>query len=486
MRDSIVDEFSSVDLGDARLNRRAARIGEAWNAQPSASFPDIARSPAEIEGLYGFVENPNVSPQQIHASHAHATCLRIDASYLGRTVLVVHDTTSLCFPGDVHREGMGWLGRQKQGFFAHLSLAVASDGSRCPLGVVGVSIVMRARPDAPEPGKKKKKLMGRECAANPNSESRRWPAAVDETEALLRGHAIPIHVMDREADSYALLAKLVGEGKRFVIRVRVLDRVVTTDADGHAKREPLRGVATRSVPVASREIEINRRRKSKFADANKKHPPRMERSAKMEFAAHRVRMQRPKSLGEHIAATIDVNVVETREIETPEGVEPIHWLIVTSEPIGTADEVLCVVDHYRARWTIEELNKAIKTGCAYESRQLESAHALLIAFALCMPIAWQMLALRHQSRELPDAPAQTVLSDERLEVLAAIARSPLPAKPTVRDVFFAIAALGGHLKKNGPPGWITLRKGLDDLIFAERVWRARDREDVESSERSGG
>ena len=103
-----------------------------------------------------------------------------------------------------------------------------------------------------------------------------------------------------------------------------------------------------------------------------------------------------------------------------------------------------------------------------------------------MPIAWQMLALRHQSRELPDAPAHTVLSDERLEVLAAIARSPLPAKPTVRDVFFAIAALGGHLKKNGPPGWITLRKGFDDLLFAERVWRARGREDVESRGRSGG
>ncbi len=471
MNDSIAREYAHADLEDARLNARAARIGEAWNAAPSASFPKMARSGAELEGLYGMLENESVDYREIVRSHALATCHRIDEAEAGRTVLVVHDTTSFQFPGEVHREGMGWLGPKKQGFYCHLSLALSADGSRCPLGVVGVEVLMRPQPIKSEQPKKKRD--GKECAADPNREFLRWHRAVEETSALLRGHAIPIHVMDREADSYELLARMIDAEQRFVVRVRVLDRPVRSASDDFASISKLRVVAARAVPVLTRAVNLNRRRKKELADANKKHPPRPERTAKLEFAAERVRLRRTRYLDESILETIDVNVVHVRELEPPRDMEPIEWLLVSTEPIDTAEDILRIVDHYRARWTIEELNKAIKTGCAYEKRQLESAHALLIALALCIPVAWQMLVLRHRSRHEPDAPARTVVSQERLDVLRAIARSPLPAAPTARDVFYAIAALGGHLAKNGPPGWITLRGGLDRLLFAEEVWRAR-------------
>lgn len=473
MYDPIVEEFADVDLGDQRLNRRAPLFAEAWNAAPTATFPSVARTAAEFEGNYGFLENPRVDPHEIHAAHARATRRRIDAAHSGRTVLVVHDTTSCSFSGDVHRDGMGWIARNQQGFHAHISLALSSDGTRCPLGVIGVAIAMPPRPAPTVKGEKKKKA--RRTKAVPldaENESLRWSKAIRDSNVLLRGHAIPIHVMDREAESYELIAEMQREGSRYVARVRVLDRNVMTAADGFEKHEKLSAVLERSVPVVARDVELNRRRKSKFPDANKKHPPRLERTAKLEFVVERVRWKRPPYLDEKVAATIDVSVVEVREIATPEGMEPVHWMLVTSEPIDSAEDALFIVDTYRARWTIEELNKAIKTGCDFEKRQLESAHALLIAFAMCMPIAWQMLVLRHQSRHNPEAPADTVLSNERLEVLTAIARSPVPAKPTARDVLYAIAALGGHIKKNGPPGWITLRRGLDDLIVAERAWAA--------------
>ena len=79
----------------------------------------------------------------------------------------------------------------------------------------------------------------------------------------------------------------------------------------------------------------------------------------------------------------------------PDGLDPVEWVMLTTKPIDSEEEALRVVDQYRAHWTLGEFFKAIKTGCAYEARQLESAHARLIALALCIPVAWQMVALRH-------------------------------------------------------------------------------------------
>jgi hypothetical protein len=36
----------------------------------------------------------------------------------------------------------------------------------------------------------------------------------------------------------------------------------------------------------------------------------------------------------------------------------------------------------------------------------------------------------------------------------------------------ALAALGGHLRSNGPPGWIVLGRAYDKLRVLERDWTA--------------
>jgi hypothetical protein len=38
----------------------------------------------------------------------------------------------------------------------------------------------------------------------------------------------------------------------------------------------------------------------------------------------------------------------------------------------------------------------------------------------------------------------------------------------------AVAALGGHLKSNGDPGWLVLGRGMHDLLLLELGWRARE------------
>ena len=46
------------------------------------------------------------------------------------------------------------------------------------------------------------------------------------------------------------------------------------------------------------------------------------------------------------------------------------------------------------------------------------------------------------------------------------------ATPTVEQALLAVAALGGHLKRNGPPGWKVLLRGMTRLLDYEAGWRA--------------
>ncbi len=183
-----------------------------------------------------------------------------------------------------------------------------------------------------------------------------------------------------------------------------------------------------------------------------------------------VTLKRPKAANEELPASQEVNVVRVWEVDAPDGEKPVEWMLLTTEPIDSAAQVLQVVDWYRARWIIEEYFKALKTGCAYEKRQLEDIHALSNALALFAPIAWRLLVLRSEARVRPDQPASNVLPEDELEVLTHAARKPLPSNPTARDVFLAIAALGGHLKRNGDPGWLTLARGYEKLLSLTVGW----------------
>ncbi|MFO0762376.1 MAG: IS4 family transposase [Byssovorax sp.] len=468
---SIDQEFAGADLNDARLTKRAMMIAARWAASPDASFPKMVPAGAELGGLYGFFENDAVEYASLLEAHKQQTLRRIDAEH-GAATLVLHDTTSFSFGGEGHRDDVGWIDRNTQGFFAHFALAVSADGSRRPFGVVGLHIFMRDRPPPRAEKEAKEAVSKKERAANPDRESLRWGELVQETSTLLRGHAVPIHIVDREAESYEFLAKMITGGHRFVARARVLDRAVFCLSDETMKPAKLRVIAERSVPIAERGVHLNRRRMSPLPSQNKKHPPRDARDTRLEVAATTIQMQRPEYLNEALPHTITMNVVHVREVDPPDGVEPVEWTLLTTEPIENAEDVLRIVDYYRARWTIEEFFKAIKTGCAYETRQLESAQALFIALAFCIPIAWQMLLLRTQGRTDPEAPASSVVTEERLDVLRTIARKPLPPNPTARQVYYAIAALGGYLERNGPPGWKTLREGLDRVLFAEQVLAA--------------
>ena len=80
-------------------------------------------------------------------------------------------------------------------------------------------------------------------------------------------------------------------------------------------------------------------------------------------------------------------------------------------------------------------------------------------------MAIDLLLRRHLAVEQPDTPADQEISELDLAVLtlAVVDWQKLPNEATILPVRNVLAALGGHLKHNGPPGGITLRRGAGEL-----------------------
>jgi hypothetical protein len=444
MKKRFRDEYVGAELGDTRRSDRLAELGMALAALPASSFPEALGDGAALEAAYRFLSNDAVDPDGILQPHYRETAARCEQR---EDVVVAHDTSDFVFKGE-HRRGLGRLRRRvERGFFAHLALAVTWDERREPLGALHLDVWIRGP-------KAKKRETAYHRRRNPENESKRWFRGVEEVEGHLSGHRA-IHVMDREADAYDLMAGMIETDRRFVIRASSDRRLATGEMIMDAGKE-------QSV-VATREVPVCERGPRHFALARKLYPPRTARPATLGIKAIPV-VLKTKDAPPGVPRTLDVNLVIVEEIDTPDGEPPVSWRLFTTEPIATAAELERVVDAYHCRWRIEEYFKVIKTGCAIEKRQLETREALANALAIYIPIAWRVLRHRTLAQLDGDQPASRALSAVELRVLRRISRTALGRSPTVATALTAIAAVGGHLKRNGPPGWITLARGYERLL----------------------
>jgi hypothetical protein len=445
---AIVDEFEGAQFGDARLSKRLLRMVESLAPDPSASFPDAAGSDASLEATYRFLGNEAVSPAQIVAPHIAATVRRCVEAH---EVVVAHDTTEVAYEGK--RQGLGRLNDKSRGYLAHVALAVRADGSREPLGVLGIATYTRQSP----------REQRTDRLPEEERESFRWKQMVHEVTPRLRGRAELVHVMDSEADAFPLLASLVEQQDRFVVRLRH-NRVLQGD-NGQpttlaAKLDTLQAQCRREVNLSTRSAS------HRIRQGRKRNLTRSSRPATLALSATSVSLPRPRGVvaGPEL---LQVHIVHVQEVDPPPGVEPVDWKLVTTEPIRSAEDLERIVDFYRCRWVIEEFFKSLKTGCALEKRQLESLPALLNALAIFLPFAFELLRLRAVARERPETPASAVLRPLQIRILERYKHTRLPPHATARQALLAVARLGGHIKNNGDPGWIVLGRGYEKLLIME-------------------
>jgi hypothetical protein len=215
-------------------------------------------------------------------------------------------------------------------------------------------------------------------------------------------------------------------------------------------------------------VELSTRRQK--AMPRYTHQGRAARKAQLTVRCERVEFQPLNHMPD--SEPVPVNIVQVLEEKPPPGQRPVAWMLATSLPLKSKVDVGRVIDIYRARWQIEELHKAIKTGCMLEKRQLESFESIATLLALAYPIACELLRIRSRSRQT-GLPASDVLRQSLLDCLRAHPKArPLAENPTAEQAFAVIAGLGGHIKHNGPPGWQTLAAGYTALLAFEQGWLA--------------
>lgn len=460
-------EFANVRFGDKRLSARCLRLVDSLQRSPAQSLPAVTASGSELDAAYEFLNNDKVVPGSLLHPHVLATLGRAAAQ---PEWLVVHDTSEMDYDGE--RAGLGPLCDHRQGYLAHCSLAVSAAPSALPLGVVHLELLTRP----PEPKRRvkqaQKRLLRRKKRYDLTSDNEhfRWERAVTETEKLVTRHRLtrPIHLMDREGDSFLLHSQMAERNRRFIIRL-MHNRKVKVGQATHSLSQAFEGLpvlARRTIMIASRKP------RNTAPQSLLKHPERTGRRADVVITSQRLLIERPSQAPDWLPPTLEANVVRVYEPSPPEGEKPIEWRLITSEPIATTEQVERVVDLYRRRWLIEEFFQALKSGCAVLERQFDDVHALQNVLAISTPMAWQMLTLRAVARADETAPATAVLSP--VQVVLAIeasqrlpARQRLPRAPSAHQALRAIAGLGGHLTRNGEPGWKTLARGFEKLRAIE-------------------
>ncbi len=425
---------------------------------PSAGLPKVLSS-AELEGYYRLVNNEQVSFAPLLAAHVRATQGRMQGL---ERVVVAHDTTDFRFSDEVEREGLGPMDNGGQGFYCHLALAVGA--GRQALGVLAVETWTRVARDPASP-----KPTQRERYWALDKESLRWMRSVERVREVVERVVHVVHVMDREADDYGILSGLMASGDGFVVRAAA-DRRLGAEQQG----QKLKAFARELDVDFVREAKLSSRRTKSSEKDRKTHPPRATRSAMLTIASERIALRRPDRTRAELPEQLELHVVYVTEPNPPAGCEPVEWILLTNQPIDTEKQGMQVIEDYRSRWPVEEYFKALKTGCAYETRQHETKDALLNTLGVFLPIAWSLLQLRSLSRDpqLRERPAAEVLTATQIEILCLQSNGKLAPSPTLREAVLALARFfGGHLPSNGEPGWQVLSRAYTSLLMAELGWR---------------
>lgn len=448
----VSEVFLRADLGDPRRSRRAAGLAESLARAPDQSLPQVWSTPAELEAGYRFLANSHSNFTGLMGAVQHATRRR---ALEAQRVLVIHDTTDVTCPS-AEGEDVGFLPTGKAGFFVHHALCVSANGSGPPLGMLWSHVWGREQVTRGRGNHLSAKMM----ANLKDRESDRWLEGVSEAQLWVGGCAEVVHVLDSEADSYRVFAHAKQLDADFVVRLRHDRRV-----EDSVVSECLANAATKLellVPISKR----NSKRMPSYT-----YQGRAARKANLQVRAVSLEVSAPRHMPRG-TEPLELQVVQVLEEHPPAGEEPIAWVLATSLPIRTRADVERVVDIYRKRWLIEELHKALKTGCMLEKRQLESFEAITSLLALSYPTACELLHLRSRARQ-KGLPASEVLRKSQLDCLRAHPKArPLSPDPSAEEALGVIAGLGGHIKNNGPPGWQTIGAGYKELLGFERGWLA--------------
>ena len=403
---------------------------------PGHSLPQQAGGWSDLKAAYRLLSHPGVDPRAIGETHRRG--VRASAA-THPVVLCVQDDSNL-------RAARIAGGREVQ----HAALAVLPEGEL--LGLLDQRWFTKVSPPKGETRTQRMKRWRESCV---------WSETAEAVGPMSGGCRL-IHVADRASDDLNFMAVCGRQGHGFVIRARHDRRV-----DGAAGK--LWSRLGREPALGTLRVRVGEQRDARG------HVVRRQREADVAVRAARVRLDPPwDHPGEHEAR--EVWAIHLRESDAPDGIEPIDWMLLSSEPAESFEDARRLVGYYQRRWVIEEWHRVLKEGCRLERSQLDEPADLRRLAAVLSVVAVRMLRLRDladadRSGEMADQPVALQRTTPQLWIalVAALAKVP-PERLTPRRFWRTIALRGGWpgRKSDGRPGWKTLWRGWSDLAQMAR------------------
>jgi hypothetical protein len=459
------EEIALADFGDKRLRARAEILLSALGNRPNMSIPASCGGQAEMKAAYRFFDNDKVSFEKVIKPHVARTQERMAEQ---KVVLLVQDTSEIDLTRPEQKvEGAGELDGSRQGFLLHEMQAFTPDS--IPLGTVWAEILNRTEGVSHDSAAEKQQE--RKHTPIEDKESMRWLTGLREARKVAQ--ELPgtqcICVGDSEADIYELFAEPRGEQPVHWLIRACQDRALETDTGKHLRDEVLGTIVLYQV-----DLLIRGRQAKTAAEDRARRQNRDSRQAHVEVRAATVTL-RPPWRPDRKLPSVKVNVVLVREPNPPTGEPAVEWILVTTLPIDTAEQVRTIVEYYCVRWCIEIFFRTLKQGCRIERRRFEDIDRVLPCLGMYLIVSWRTLFVCRMGRSCPDMDCEALFEpSEWKAVWMAVHRKKPPEKaPKLAVMVHMVASLGGYVERlHSEPGTQTLWIGIQRMYDLAWAWES--------------
>lgn len=441
-------EFKTINLGDARLNRRLIKIVETMGLAPGRTIPQAFQSWSSIKACYNFFSNGSVSEKKIIAPHIKQAIERIKEYPV---VLLPNDTTELDYDSKEVMDGKERITNTKTGLWLHPTIAVTPE--RVMLGVIDINFWKR-KPKTNLKGSEQDKLPIKE------KESFRWLQSYVRSCEIAK--AMPgtqlVSIADREGDI-----------------IEIFEEVTKQKTNGRAADIIVRSQYDRLLDGSQDKLRQKLREAPQLGEIEFVIPSTEERGARK--VKQKLRGITVSIKPKHKKIAVQVNVVMALEEEPPEGEDALVWILMTSLPVDTFEDVLKVIKYYLCRWEIETFFKVLKSGCKIEERQLQTTDRMKALITVFMILSWRVMFTMMMGRVNSEMPCDVLFDEAEWKAVYKILnkKQALPEKaPLLGEFIRMVATLGGYVnrKTEGPPGVKVMWKGMARMIDFALAWEA--------------
>lgn len=454
--DFVNREYAKIDLKDARLNKRAKEILKMLQTKLGSCIRRVFTNKQEARQAYDFFSNVKVTKNRLIEPHYEQSVCRIKSSQ-SKYILAIQDQMRLNYTHHLAKHDLGRIGKTgkttQYGLIQHSVLCV--DDRNEPLGLIDLSFFDFSEFDTEVHRDKRSVVEKTRCY---------WVDGLNRMRARLGNECVVpiITVADREGDFYEWLQPLVLNKEAFVIRAQYNRVTGEIFKKGNKK---LNTVLDESAVRGEMDVVIQNTASREMT------------SLRLKLKATQITLPTPKHFNKEQIQANQYGAIELNVVCAYDG--EYEWILLTSLPVNTLEQLQEVVCIYQSRWHIEDYHKVLKTGYQVDEIYLHSSREAIINFLLLASIsACRLYWLIYVGRAETEICADRLFEEFEWKSVYVYFNEPIPVKaPPIATTMQYIARLGGYKlsKKAQPPGIKTFWIGFQVFTPISQMYRNMSR-----------